>query len=466
MGGRDLASIYRELLGKLEEMASYDGFVSTLIDIRDSMIFYDRDLMLAGYTGALEGLIIASLAAACLEGDDAVEESFAAVRKVVDEFPQRLTDPTAPIDVQAVAEAFLRVGGWMLRERVSAYILAFSRYVHGDYDMDASVDVLVGGAQELAERDPQAALDRVGEVGALMLRGRPLRPRWAEVVEGRLQLWLMGLRYMVAHLASIYPEFPWGPVEEQRRRRPEPGAVVDLEAFRRRRLLLREGWQPPAQGRAADPVDALVERVFHGPAALDRETLVALERAAEEVVPLLAGVVRSRQLLEGPVAEPGAVVAAIRALAHLRRHEVVARLVELATDPGAPREVALEARAALERLGHLAVDGVREYLHRTPSVQAGAALAKLLVRMPRSDETFGVLVELFQRLRWEDDGKLAVAAALAEYGDGRAVDVLRQALRDPQLPAGRVRRELQSAVRRLTAAGRRQRTSRRRRMAR
>lgn len=464
-----MASIYRELLGKLEEMASYEGFVSTLIDIRDSMTFYDRDLMLAGYTGAVEGLIIAALAAACLEGDEAVEQAFAAVRKVVDEFPQRLTDPTAPIDVQAVADAFLRVGGWMLRERVSAYILAFSRYVHGDYDMDASVDVLVGAAQELADRDPQAALDRIGEVGALMLRGRLLRPRWAEVVEGRLQLWLMGLRYMVAHLASIYPEFPWGPVEEQRRRRPEPGAVVDLEAFRRRRLLLREGWQPPVPGRAAppqDPVDALVERVFDGPAALDRETLAALERAAEEVVPLLAGMVRSRQLLEGPVAEPAAVVAAIRALAHLRRHEVVARLVELATDPGVPREVALEARAALERLGHLAVDGVREYLHRTPSLQAGAALARLLVRMPRSDETFGVLVELFHRLRWEDEGKLAVAAALAEYGDGRAVDVLRQALRDPQLPAGRVRRELQSAVRRLTAASRRQRTPRRRRMAR
>ena len=136
-GEKGLASVYRELLGKLEETASYDGFVSTLIDIRDSMIFYDRDLMLAGYTGAVEGLIISALAAACLENDDTAEEAFAAVRKVVDEFPERLADPTAPIDVQAVVEAFLRVGGWMLRERVSAYILAFSRYLHGDYDMDA-----------------------------------------------------------------------------------------------------------------------------------------------------------------------------------------------------------------------------------------------------------------------------------------------------------------------------------------
>ncbi|MEW6045590.1 MAG: hypothetical protein AB1609_03795 [Bacillota bacterium] len=445
-----MASGYRELLSKLEEMAAYDGFLATLVDIRDSMVFYDRDLMLAGYTGAIEGLIISALAAACLEGDGAAEEAFTVVRKVVDEFPHRLTgDPSAPVDVQAVVDAFLRVGGWMLRERVSAYILAFSRYIHGDYDLEAFVDGLVAAAHALAERDPGGALDRVGEVGALMLRGQMLRARWLDVATGRLQLWLAGLRHMVGQLASTYPGFPWGPIDEERRRRPS-SVVVDMEAFRKRRLMARDAWQLPAQGPTADPVDALIERVFSGPAALDRETQAALERSAEQVVPLLSAMVSARHLLEGPGAEPAAVVAAIRALALLRRHEVATRLVELATDPAAPREVAQEAREALERLGGLAVDGVSEYLRQNTAPQGGAALAGLLVRMPRSEKTFRALIELFQRLRWEDDGKLAVAVALAEYGDGRAMAVLQQALRDPQLPAGRVRREIEGAVRRLS----------------
>ncbi|NLG69895.1 MAG: DUF2150 family protein, partial [Firmicutes bacterium] len=194
-----MASAYRELLSRLEATSTYEGFVATLVDIRDSMLFYDRDLMLAGYAGTLEGLIVSTLAAACLEGDAAAEDAFASVREVVDEFPHRLADPSAPADVQAVAEVFLRGGCWMLRERVSAYLLAFSRYLHGDYDMESSVDQLVAAGHGLMDRDPQAALDRVGEAGALMLRGRTLRPRWADLVDGRLQLWVTGLRYMVAH---------------------------------------------------------------------------------------------------------------------------------------------------------------------------------------------------------------------------------------------------------------------------
>ncbi len=460
-----MASAYRELLSRLEATSTYEGFVATLVDIRDSMLFYDRDLMLAGYAGTLEGLIVSTLAAACLEDDAAAEDAFASVREVVDEFPHRLADPSAPADVQAVAEVFLRVGCWMLRERVSAYLLAFSRYLHGDYDMEGSVDQLVAAGHGLMDRDPQAALDRVGEAGALMLRGRTLRPRWADLVDGRLQLWVTGLRYMVAHLASTVPSFPWAPIEEERRRSPPVRAVVDLDAFRRRRSVLRDAWQPP-RACPTDPVDALVERIFDGPGALDPPTLASLERMSEQVLPLLAVTVRARHLLDGPGARPVAVAGAIRALAHLRRHEVVARLVELATDPVVPGMVAGEARAALERMGQLAIDAVREYVQRTPSLSAGSALVELLVRMPRSDQTFHALVELFQRLHWDDEGKLEVAAALADYGDRRAVAVLRQALEDPRLPSDRARRTLQSAVRRLTAAGRGQRTPRRGRLAR
>ena len=459
-----LASAHRELLERLEAAASFEGFVASLLDIRDGMLFYDRDLMLAGYAGTLEGLIVSALAAACLHDDEAAERAFAAVRRVVDEFPQRLAQKEAPADVQAVAEAFVRGACPMLRDRVSAYLAAFSRYVHGDYDLGASLDALVGAGQALAEREPQAALDRLGEAGALMLRGRPLRARWDDLLEGRARLWVDALRHMVAHLASTAPSFPWEAVEVERRRCPPGRAVVELEAFRRRRSALLAGW-PRQTAIPPDPVDMLVERVFAGPQALDPPTVDALERAAEEALPVLAGIVRARHLLRGPAAHPQAVAAAVRALAYLRRHEAAGELVDLAASPAVPGEVRAEARAALEQMGPLAVDGLRAYLQRTPELDGGSALVDLVARLPRSDQTFRALVEIFRRLRWEDDGKMVALAALADYGDSRAAQVLRQALEDPRLPPGAARRVLESAVRRLTS-GRRRRAPRSRRAAR
>ncbi|MBE3598945.1 MAG: DUF2150 family protein [Limnochordaceae bacterium] len=457
-----MASGYRELLEQLQGLTQYDGFLSALVDIRDSMVFYDRDLMLASYTGAVEGLIVSALASACLEGDREAGEAFDEVRRIVDQLPQRLDDPQAPPDVEAVVESFLRVGAWILRERVRLFITSFSRYVTDDYDLEQSVDALVLRAQQTLARDPDQCLEQLGEVGALMLRGHLLRRHWLEVAEPRLQLWLAGLRNMVGQVAATYPTFPWRSVDEERKRPHTPPAVVDLQAFRRRRFMAQETWQWPEGEQPQDDVDRLMEKLFQGPQALDPPALEAFERLGEQAVPLLVAAVNARHLLETGGPDVRAVVAAIRVLAHLRRHEVLERLVELAAAPEVPKEVAREAREALERLGGLAVDGVSEYLRRTSEVPAGgAALARLLARMPRSEKTFRTLVELFQRLRWEDDAKAAAAAALAEYGDGRALPVLQQALRDPQLPAGRVRWEIEGAVRRLTG----HRSSRRRRVA-
>lgn len=457
-----MAPGYREWLDQLRGITEYEGFMAALVDIRDSMVFYERDLMLAGYTGMVEGLMVSALAAACLEGDAQAEDASCRVREVVDGLPQALADPEAPADVQAVIEAFLRVGAWILRERLPVYVLAFSRYAHDDYDPEKRIDALVLEAEmcEAAE-DHQQCLDRLGEVGALMLRGQVFRPRWIDVVPTRLQLALAGLRNMTSQLAATYPDFPWGPIQQERLRRPAPRVVVDMQAFRRRRLMAQDLWQGKSLPPAADEVDNLLDRVFEGPQPLDEGTRAALDRYAEQVVPVLLGMVYSHHLVDGPSAEPRAVAGAIRWLALLRRHEVVERLVELAAAPGIAREVAREAKEALERLGGVAVDGVSEYLRRTGSPSGGATLASILAQMPRSEKTFRVLLELFQRLHWEDDGKLAAAAVLAEYGDGRAVQALQQALRDPQLPAGRTRLELEGVVRRLTgqSSGRRKRAA-------
>ena len=436
-------------LEHLDQVTRFDGFLAALVEIRDGMVFYDRDLMLAGYTGNLEALIVSTLAEACMAGDEEASRAFAAVRQVVDELPERLAAPDdAPADVQAVVHSFLRVGAWVLRERVSAFLMAFDHYLRDDYDLRHAVDVLVSQAQVLVEQDPQRALELVGEVGALMLRGQFLRARWLSVVPPRLQLWLTGLRNMAGHLAATAQSFPWAAAQDQRRRVQAP-RVVDLQAFRRRRMMALEAWRLFDTPRPRDALDGLVERIFEGPHGVDEATVSALAAMGEQPVPLLLGIARAAHLVDPQTGNPGAVCAAIRVLCRLRRHEVVPRLIELVTDPQTPEEVAVEARHGLEGLGALAVDGVSDYLRRVATPRGGPALARVLARLPRSEKTFRALVDLFQRVRWED-GKLAVATALAEYGDGRAVAVLEQALRDPQLPTPDHRRALQRVLRQLS----------------
>ena len=52
---------YRELLEEIKEITTVDGFVSSCLEIKESMFFYERDLMLAAYTASLELLIVAAL---------------------------------------------------------------------------------------------------------------------------------------------------------------------------------------------------------------------------------------------------------------------------------------------------------------------------------------------------------------------------------------------------------------------
>ncbi|HEY8487228.1 MAG TPA: hypothetical protein VIL11_07525, partial [Limnochordales bacterium] len=365
-------------LEHLDQVTRFDGFLAALVEIRDGMVFYDRDLMLAGYTGNLEALIVSTLAEACMAGDEEASRAFAAVRQVVDELPERLAAPDdAPADVQAVVHSFLRVGAWVLRERVSAFLMAFDHYLRDDYDLRHAVDVLVSQAQVLVEQDPQRALELVGEVGALMLRGQFLRARWLSVVPPRLQLWLTGLRNMAGHLAATAQSFPWAAAQDQRRRVQAP-RVVDLQAFRRRRMMALEAWRLFDTPRPRDALDGLVERIFEGPHGVDEATVSALAAMGEQPVPLLLGIARAAHLVDPQTGNPGAVCAAIRVLCRLRRHEVVPRLIELVTDPQTPEEVAVEARHGLEGLGALAVDGVSDYLRRVATPRGGPALARVL----------------------------------------------------------------------------------------
>ncbi|NLL47857.1 MAG: hypothetical protein GX249_04665, partial [Firmicutes bacterium] len=59
---------YKELIEEISEITTVDGFVSSCLEIKESMFFYERDLMLAAYSASLELLAVAALLAAALKG--------------------------------------------------------------------------------------------------------------------------------------------------------------------------------------------------------------------------------------------------------------------------------------------------------------------------------------------------------------------------------------------------------------
>lgn len=57
---------YLDLLEEIEELTTVDGFVAACLEIKGSMFFYERELMLAAYTASLELLTTVALFGAAL----------------------------------------------------------------------------------------------------------------------------------------------------------------------------------------------------------------------------------------------------------------------------------------------------------------------------------------------------------------------------------------------------------------
>lgn len=58
---------YKELLEEIKEITTADGFVSSCLEIKESLFFYELELVLAAYTASLELLAVAALLNAALK---------------------------------------------------------------------------------------------------------------------------------------------------------------------------------------------------------------------------------------------------------------------------------------------------------------------------------------------------------------------------------------------------------------
>lgn len=428
------------IVEEIDYITDYDGFVATCLDLRDSMLFYDKGLILTSYSSTLELLISLAYLWASLSSDDDAEEVFEAVEAIIDNLARRLYVSDMPIDVRVMIDNFFDTGGWIIKERLPLLRAMFTKYIQGDYRMSDNINELLRQAQNSLGRSEEKALDLVARAGAMALRGERIRPAWLNILRGQLQIWVRGILNVVSNFAAApHFSFPLDEVERERKkwvdtRHPR---VQDLKAFRNRRHTLTSFDYVNEQVLQTDEIDEVLSFVFSGLSKLTREMMGPANRL-RPIRPLLQAIVETQELQASDA--PGAGLAPIHAIRLLAKHpvnSVIDTLIDAVLSPHNNEAVVKEAAKALSQMGDKAA---RRIVLRIDSVQCDEAkvlLADTLAETTRNESVLRTLVALYLDMD-KEQAKVEILRALVSYGDPQVIPVLEQELiaqgRDPATP--------------------------------
>jgi len=357
-------------------------------------------------------------------------------------------------------EVFQRTVGFIRSTLIPgshALAATFRAYIRGDYDLEEDPNRLIREASRLVHREgfarvrrrhgrrreiSQAALEMVGRAGALGLRGKPLWDRWSEEAAPPVDAWMLIVDTAIHNLSSYEEIFPLPAIEEVRPRWREilqqlKGEQAPPPTTEERKVQAEERTElQPEEVKAL--LDDL-EPFLLGEKLPSAKALATLSRPSEQygqlltdllehwdrwdfddldTVPLLCDFIRLQGYLL-PEDPSDAVDALI---------DIVAGTAGTELD-----EMAEEASNALALIGEPARTAVLDYLRYSENNAARAELAHAVPEVADgAPEAFAVLAQCFQEIPW-DEGRRAVVAALAEFGDERAIPLLEKALQEPGL---------------------------------
>ncbi len=414
-----------DLLQELLEAGSPPGFVETCRDLRDSMLFYDREVLIGAYTGALEGLAFNVLLDAAIGQPETFPTATERVRDFIRALPDNLDLREFPMDVQSLAERFLETGGRSLYEAFPAWVAALHVYQSGEYSDDDDIDRLLAEARYQAELGNESqALARIGRVGALALTGRRVRPVWGRIA-GPLEPWLHGLYTAVEAVANHERlTYPLRPIGEERLRRSARGVVRDLSLRRRYDEPASDVW------RDHDDVDRFYSEVISGRDRLSEAAYAVVQAQGVTLLPVLLTMVGARELRDDEQSrEHLAPVRALDALVALHAAEAVPMLLRIVAEVDPQDELFTAAQTGLVKLGSAAAPQVLSFASGEADAETAIYLSEVLSRMDKNERVFRFLTSLFRKTSWWE-GKGALVRALADYGDTRALPLLRDALRN------------------------------------
>ncbi|MDA8345650.1 MAG: hypothetical protein M0Z66_09215 [Thermaerobacter sp.] len=414
-----------DLLQDLLEVGSPQGFVETCRDLRDSMLFYDREVLIGAYTGVVEGLAFSVLLDAAIGQPESFPLTTERVRDFIRSLPDNLDLREYPMDVQSLAERFLETGGRSLYEAFPAWVATLHVYQSGEFSEQDDIDRLLAEARHQAELGNESqALAKIGRVGALALLGRRIRPAWGRIA-GPLESWLHGLYTAVEAVANHERlTYPLRPIVEERLRRSARGVLRDLSLRRRYEEPASDVW------RELDDVDRFYTEVISGRDRLSESAYAVVQAEGPILLPVLLTILGARELRDDEQGrEHLAPVRALEALVALNAAEAVPMLLRIVAEVDPQDALFAAAQTALVKLGSAAAPQVLSFASGEADAETAIYLSEVLSRMEKDERVFRFLTSLFRKTSWWE-GKGSLVRALADYGDTRALPLLRDALRN------------------------------------
>lgn len=413
-----------DLFNELVQVGSPQGFVETCRDLRDGMLFYDRDVLIGAYTGVLEGIAFNLLLDAAIESTDGFQQAVEGLRGFIGSLADVLDLRDYPMDVQSLAERFLETGGRSLYEAFPAWVASLHVYQSEEALAEEDIDRLLAEARRHQERGHESqALARIGRVGAQALLGRRIRPVWGRI-GGPLQPWLHGL-YAAVEAVANHEEigYPLCAVQEERLRREARHVVRDLSVRRRYTEREHDVW------REQDDVDRFFNEVMNGRAELSERAYEVVQQHGQSLLPVLMTILAAPELRDTETgAEHLGPVRALDALVALHATEATPIVLRVVAEVDPQDELFSAAQTALVKLGADVRPEVLSFATSEADAETAIYLSEVLSRMEKDERVFKFLTSLFRRTSWWE-GKGALVRALGEYGDTRALPLLREELR-------------------------------------
>lgn len=416
---------HQELMEEIKEITTVDGFVASCLEIKESMFFYEKDLMLAAYSASLELLTIVALLSAALKGKRELLKSQTEVERLVDGLMLELNKYQFPLDIQYVVDHFLQGAGFQTRLRMPAYGQMMRCYSSSIEDLDHDLDIILRKAHlrlreggENLEHDLNRLL---GRAGAKMLRGERLRSVWLRVSHPRIQVVVQGLQTLMNNFrVTPYYNFPLEAIatERQKRKKVKGNVVSDLNVFRN----FRQGGSGYTDLNTVfdkDKYDHFFESLFSSFEYIDVEP-------DQQVVDLILMMLDVRLVNDD---FPQAFL--MRTLVYCNRwglSEVSDVILAILADLDPEDPLYFECWSLLKSFDGKALPAMRRFVrsHRESSLLPYLAL--FLSHGPPTKRRWSLLTEIFEHYPEENEEKAQMAISISHYGGEEAVTFLEKAL--------------------------------------
>ncbi len=417
---------YQEMLKEVEELTTIEGFVSACYELKENMIFYDRDLVLAAYGSTVEFWLVATLFCAGLESEEVALEVDNKLHQSIKRFFDQLVTQSLPLDIQFLGGHFLKGAGWVIEQRYPVYARMLYQYRTGKYAEVTTIDAVLYKVQQAIGQGDWKSVERLmGQAGSMILRGAHLRPIWFRIGHTRLQMWLSGLQTLVNNFSvAPYFTFPFDDVwaERQKRAKVNGNVVVDLAAFRNFRKDAG-GFTDQRILVVPDEYDQELTTLLEGN-KVERERAVEVEHR-KVLEPLLAMIVGSFGI--GKDLSNSYVRNALELLLYWQSPKTASLVMKLLVQLEPWDDMFPFCLDILQNLGSKAVSEIAKYVRKDPLGPMQFLMADVLANMRKSKRVQALLLEIFEQAKW-GHGKEIIGGAMLRHGHKDATVIIDDAL--------------------------------------